>query len=143
MPPRLLHQRSGYGESGVDGKNTIFTLGDEVLLTSKSGHLCRTGFSNFSTVGHLSSDVLTWIWHEGERKPERASDLVGRVSEMGSTSCFPSPGISLLWGPLSVTAAVVLKVPILPNPSPQLSQGVALRKLWGAGSNLDRCHLLL
>lgn len=33
-------------------------VGDEVLLTNKNSHLHRTGFSNFTSVGHLSSDGM-------------------------------------------------------------------------------------
>lgn len=71
-------------------KEHFFTWGDEVLLTNKSGHHHRTGFCNFSRVGRLSSDALTWIRHEGKRKPKGINDWPGKVAEAVCTSSCPS-----------------------------------------------------
>lgn len=115
-------------------------VGDEVLLTNKNGHLHRTGFSNFSGVGHLSSDALSW--HErGESLKEPVTGQ-GKVLRRCSHPAFLPPDITLphlLWDPHSV--AVVPKVLMVPNQSPQLSQGITVRELWGAGSQLGMCHL--
>lgn len=99
MPPRLLHQCTGYGEIWAGGKNTY--CGGWGPADQQEWPSSRNWVLQFLWRWSPLFRCFKLAWER--RKPKGASDRAGKGAEAMFTPCFPSPWYHSAAPPLGPT----------------------------------------